>query len=70
MYKIRWINKQSGYVGIGDVLTKQVEEKDKLPYRIPMDFEEAENLCKFANRNYKRARHVVVEVCPENNRTR
>ena len=66
MYKIRWMNKESGHIGIGDVLTKEVNiKRDVRTCRIPMDFEEAEKLCKFANRNYKRARHVVVEVCPE-----
>ena len=70
MHKIRWMNKESGFIGIGSVLTKEVERKGKLPYRIPMNFEEAENLCKLANRNYRKARHVVVEVCPENNRIR
>ena len=62
-YKIRWMNTQTGYVGIGDMLTKEIDAKGGTAYRVSLDFKEAEKLCKFANRNYRRARHVVVEVC-------
>ena len=67
MYKIRWMNKQSGHVGIGNVLTKKIDIAISDIYRVPLNFKEAEKLCKHANKNYKRARHVVVEVCDENN---
>lgn len=68
MYKIRWMNKESGHIGIGDVLTKEVDFKGGTTFRMPLDLGEAEELCKYANRNYRRARHVVVEVCSENNK--
>jgi len=61
-YKIRWINKESGYVGIGNVLTKEIDVKGKIAQRAPLNFNEAEELCKYANKNYKRARHAVAEV--------
>ena len=63
VYKTRWMNTQTGYVGIGDMLTKEIGAKDGTAHRVPLDSEEAEKLCKYANKNYKRARHVVVEVC-------
>jgi len=66
MYKIRWINKKSGYVGMGNVLTKEIDIEGLLPFRASMDFNDAEKLCKYANRNYRNALHVVVEVCNEN----
>jgi len=62
LYKIRWMNKESGYVGIGNVLTKTIGVKGKIAQRVPLNFNEAEELCQYANRNYTRARHVVVEV--------
>ena len=62
LYKVRWMNKESGYVGIGNVLTKEVDVKGGAAYRIPLNFGEAEELCKYANKNYTRARHAVVEV--------
>ena len=62
IHKIRWLNKQSGHVGIGDMLTKEIGVKGGTVHRVPLDLEEAEKLCKFANRNYKRAQHIVVEV--------
>jgi len=62
-YKIRWMNTQTSHVGIGDMLTKEINVKGGITHRTPLDFKEAEKLCQHANRNYRRARHVVVEVC-------
>jgi len=61
-YKIRWANKTSGYIGIGNVLTKEIDVKGGTAYRMPLNFKEAEELCEYANENYTRARHVVVEA--------
>lgn len=61
-YKIRWMHKESGYVGLGGILTREVDVKGGTAYRAPLGFDEAEELCKYANKNYTRARHVVVEV--------
>ncbi len=61
-HKIRYMNKESGRVGLGYVLTKEIDVKGGAAYRVPLNFNEAEKLCKYANENYRRARHVVVEV--------
>ena len=63
------MNTQTGYVGIGNVLTKEIDGKGGVAHRVPLDFKESEELCIYANKNYTRARHVVVEVCHENNQS-
>ena len=60
MYKIQFTNKDTGNVGVGNILTKEIDVKGGTAYRVPVNIDEAQEICDYANENYVNANHIII----------